>query len=88
MVSDVQLKVGWKLNTWLIADIERESEGMVKKFLKDLSKAPAPKQMAVGAGAGWLVGYVTMKLGKAAATAVGGSLLLLQVWCYPCFNTI
>ena len=54
-MSDVQLKVGWKLNTWLIADIERESEGMVKKFLKDLSKAPAPKQMAVGAGAGPLL---------------------------------
>ncbi len=65
------------------SEIERESESMVKKFLKDLSKAPAPKQLAVGAGAGWFVGYVTMKVGKAAATAVGGSLLLLQVgYCF------
>jgi hypothetical protein len=55
---------------------------MVKRILKDLSKAPAPKQLAVGAGAGWLVGYMTMKVGKAAATAVGGSLLLLQVFMF------
>jgi hypothetical protein len=59
---------------------------MVKKILKDLSKAPAPKQLAVGAGAGWLVGYLTMKVGKAAATAVGGSLLLLQVTVYQKFK--
>jgi hypothetical protein len=51
-----------------------------------LSKAPAPKQLAVGAGAGWLVGYLTMKVGKAAATAVGGSLLLLQVTVYQKFK--
>jgi len=61
---------------WKLGD----NETMVKKFLKDLSKAPAPKQLAVGTGAGWLVGYLTMKVGKAAATAVGGSLLILQVW--------
>jgi hypothetical protein len=60
-------------------DLERDSENVVKRMLKDLSKAPAPKQLAVGASAGWLVGYLTMKVGKAAATAVGGSLLLLQV---------
>ena len=59
--------------------MSRDSENIVKKILKDISKAPAPKQLAIGAGAGWLVGYLTMKVGKAAATAVGGSLLLLQV---------
>ena len=68
------------LTFWLLSiDLERDSENAVKRILKDLSKAPAPKQLAVGAGAGWLVGYLTMKVGKAAATAVGGSLLLLQV---------
>ena len=35
--------------------------------------------MAVGGSAGWLAGYMTMKLGKMAATAVGGTLLLLQI---------
>ena len=60
------------------ATLERNID-VVKKFLKDMSKAPAPKQLAVGAAAGWFVGYLTMKVGKAAATAVGGSLLVLQI---------
>jgi hypothetical protein len=30
-----------------------------------------PKQLAVGVGAGWFTGYMTMKLGKMAATAIG-----------------
>ena len=56
-----------------------DTTNAVKKFAKDLSKAPAPKQMAVGATAGWVAGYLTMKVGKAAATMVGGSLLVLQI---------
>ena len=56
----------------------RDSEHAVKKLLKDLSKAPAPKQLAVGASAGWMAGYLTMKVGKAVATTVGGTLLALQ----------
>ncbi len=60
-------------------DMSRDAEYTAKRFIKDLSKAPAPKQIGVGAAAGWLVGYMTMKVGKAAATAVGGSLILLQI---------
>ena len=56
-----------------------DTKNAVKKFVKDMSKAPAPKQLAVGATAGWLAGYLTMKVGKAAATMVGGSLLVLQI---------
>lgn len=48
---------------------------MCKSAIKDLSKAPAPKQIGVGAVVGWATGYLTMKVGKMAATAVGGSLL-------------
>jgi len=62
-----------------IAAMGNDTTNAVKKFAKDLSKAPAPKQMAVGATAGWLAGYLTMKVGKAAATMVGGSLLVLQI---------
>jgi FUN14 domain-containing protein 1 len=51
----------------------------VKGFVKDLSKAPAPKQIAAGAAFGWLAGYLTMKVGKMAATVVGGTLILLQI---------
>lgn len=50
-----------------------------RRAVKDLSRAPAPKQIGVGAAVGWVTGYATMKVGKMAATAVGGSLLLLQV---------
>merc|ERR1711879_872671 len=51
----------------------------LKKALKDLSKKPAPQQIAAGAGAGWVTGYLTMKVGKMAAATVGGSLILLQI---------
>ena len=51
----------------------------MKKAIKDLSKAPVPQQIVAGAGAGWVTGYVTMKVGKMAATALGGTLLLLQI---------
>ena len=35
--------------------------------------------MAVGGATGWIAGYMTMKLGKMAATAIGGTLLILQI---------
>ena len=56
-----------------------ENEGTIQRICSDLSKAPVPKQLAVGGAAGWAAGYLTMKVGKMAATAVGGSLLLLQI---------
>ena len=54
-------------------------EGVIARVLDDLSKAPVPKQIGVGGAAGWAAGYLTMKAGKMAATAVGGTLLLLQI---------
>ena len=45
----------------------------IQKVMDDLGRAPAPKQMAVGGVAGWAAGYVTMKAGKMAATAIGGT---------------
>ena len=65
-----------------LGDIEvfrSESQGTLEKICSDLSKAPVPKQIAVGGAAGWAAGYLTMKAGKMAATAIGGSLLLLQI---------
>merc|ERR1719163_1109550 len=52
---------------------------MIERISRDLRKAPPPKQLAVGGAAGWAAGYLTMKAGKMAATAIGGSLLLLQI---------
>ena len=62
-----------------LPDMSNDTKNAVRKFVKDMSKAPAPKQLAVGATAGWLAGYITMKVGKAAATMIGGSLLVLQI---------
>jgi len=62
-----------------IDDMTSEGRTMVEKWAKDLAKAPVPKQLAVGGALGWLAGYTTMKVGKMAATAIGGSLLLLQI---------
>ena len=45
----------------------------------DLGHASVPKQLAAGGAAGWVSGYLTMKAGKMAATAIGGTLLLLQI---------
>jgi len=56
-----------------------EEQGMIEKISRDLRKAPPPKQLAVGGAAGWAAGYLTMKAGKMAATAIGGTLLLLQI---------
>ncbi|AWP13602.1 FUN14 domain-containing protein 1 isoform 2 [Scophthalmus maximus] len=36
-------------------------------------------QIAIGGVSGWCVGYLFQKVGKVAATSVGGGLLLLQV---------
>lgn len=57
-------------------------------MLRDLSGASAPKQLAFGACAGWLSGFVTVKMGKMAATAIGGSLLLLQIAHYRGYITV
>ncbi|XP_023336105.1 FUN14 domain-containing protein 2 isoform X1 [Eurytemora carolleeae] len=60
-------------------ELTEDRKDIVSRAMKDLSKAPAPKQMLVGGTAGWLAGYTTMKLGKMAATAIGGTLLILQI---------
>merc|ERR1719429_117783 len=65
-----------------ISDLEvfrRENQSTVGKIMDDLGKASVPKQLAVGGAAGWVSGYLTMKAGKMAATAIGGTLLLLQI---------
>ena len=51
----------------------------LSRILSDLGHASVPKQLAAGGAAGWVSGYLTMKAGKMAATAIGGTLLLLQI---------
>ncbi|XP_001649624.2 FUN14 domain-containing protein 1 isoform X1 [Aedes aegypti] len=56
-----------------------EAAGILDRFVGDVSKKSATKQILIGAGSGWATGYITMKVGKMAAIAVGGGIILLQV---------
>lgn len=51
----------------------------LKKLLDDLKNSSNAKQLTVGAVSGWATGYLAAKFGKIVATAIGGSLLLIQV---------
>lgn len=51
----------------------------LNKILGDVSKKSAMQQIVLGAGSGWATGYITMKVGKVAAVALGGGIILLQV---------
>lgn len=57
----------------------KSSMTWVQSFVNDLTKEPVTKQVAVGGLSGWVVGYLSMKVGKVAATVVGGSLLIMQL---------
>nr|ACO10331.1 FUN14 domain-containing protein 1 [Caligus rogercresseyi]ACO11109.1 FUN14 domain-containing protein 1 [Caligus rogercresseyi] len=78
IVSDAEQSLISSIKDIVSVD-EEGSKGMMRNFMSSLKKSSAPKQLAVGAGMGWCAGYLTMKVGKMAATAVGGSLLLLQI---------
>ncbi|XP_055590284.1 FUN14 domain-containing protein 1 [Uranotaenia lowii] len=56
-----------------------EAAGYLDRFVGDVSKKSATKQILIGAGSGWATGYITMKVGKMAAIAVGGGIILLQI---------
>jgi FUN14 domain-containing protein 1 len=46
-----------------------QAKSFIDKVVGDVSKKSATKQILIGAGSGWVTGYVTMKVGKAAAIA-------------------
>lgn len=56
-----------------------EVPSFLKNFYKELKKSSNAKQLGVGVVTGWGTGYIAAKFGKIAATALGGSLLLIQV---------
>lgn len=59
-------------------EVKKEAKGLIDKVLKDVGKAPATHQIAIGTASGWCTGYLAMKVGKVAAVAAGGGILLLQ----------
>lgn len=60
-------------------DKKDEPSAAVRKFFEDLRESSATKQLAVGGIGGWASGFVFAKFGKTAATAAGGTILLLHV---------
>lgn len=45
----------------------------------ELSTKSVPVQISIGASSGWVAGYLFQKVGKLAATAVGGGFFLILV---------
>ncbi|XP_016946002.1 FUN14 domain-containing protein 2 [Drosophila suzukii] len=51
----------------------------LKKVFSDIGQRSAYSQMLIGVTSGWATGFTTMKIGKFAAFAVGGSIILLEI---------
>ncbi|KAK4013648.1 FUN14 domain-containing protein 1A isoform X1 [Daphnia magna] len=62
-----------------VRDVGKEAESLLRYAKKYISEGSHSKQLAVGGVSGWITGYIAMKIGKTIATAVGGSLILLQI---------
>ncbi|XP_006817945.1 FUN14 domain-containing protein 1-like [Saccoglossus kowalevskii] len=63
-----------------IIDLTRERRNeIIEKVLGDVTTKGAMTQLAIGGSTGWFVGYVFQKVGRAAATAVGGGLIIMRV---------
>ncbi|XP_029674843.1 FUN14 domain-containing protein 2 isoform X3 [Formica exsecta] len=60
-------------------DASKEARSMLEKIMGDVSKSSATKQILIGTTSGWVTGFVTMKVEKIAACAVGGGIIMLQI---------
>ncbi|XP_059483268.1 FUN14 domain-containing protein 1 [Neocloeon triangulifer] len=57
----------------------KDAKNFIDKFLGDVSKKSATKQLIWGGASGLCTGFISMRVGKAAATALGGGILLLTI---------
>ncbi|KAK7085092.1 FUN14 domain-containing protein 2 [Halocaridina rubra] len=57
----------------------KHSMSWIQDFVNNLTREPTAKQVVVGGVSGWVVGYLSMKVGKVAATVLGGSLIIMQL---------
>ncbi|XP_043678440.1 FUN14 domain-containing protein 1A isoform X3 [Vespula pensylvanica] len=60
-------------------DVSKEAKSYLDKILGDVGKKSATKQIIIGTTSGWVTGFLTMKVGKVAAFAVGGGIIILQI---------
>ncbi|XP_008193497.1 FUN14 domain-containing protein 1 [Tribolium castaneum] len=60
-------------------DPENKAKSFIEKFVGDISKYSATKQIALGTTSGWVTGFLAMRVGKTAALALGGGIILLEI---------
>lgn len=58
---------------------QNSNNAAVRRFFADLSKESVAKQVTIGGATGWCSGFLFCKVGKPAALAVAGSLIVLQI---------
>ncbi|EDW28406.1 GL18968 [Drosophila persimilis] len=52
---------------------------IVKNTFSNISHRSAYSQMIIGVTSGWATGFATMKIGKFAAFAIGGGIILMEI---------
>ncbi|XP_066261477.1 FUN14 domain-containing protein 1-like [Euwallacea similis] len=62
-----------------MAEVADRAKNFISRFVGDIDKNDATKQILIGAGSGWFSGYLAMRVAKTTAFAVGGGIILLQV---------
>ncbi|XP_066156640.1 FUN14 domain-containing protein 1-like [Euwallacea fornicatus] len=62
-----------------MAEVVDRAKNFISRFVGDIDKNDATKQILIGAGSGWFSGYLAMRVAKTTAFAVGGGIILLQV---------
>lgn len=60
-------------------EVSKEAKSLIDKVIGDVGKTSATRQLIIGTTSGWVTGYLMMKVGKIAAVAVGGGIILMQL---------
>jgi len=63
----------------LVENLVDSGKSWISKMTNDVSKTSVAKQIGIGALGGWATGFVFGKVGRAAATTLGTSLVLFQL---------
>ncbi|KAK9890970.1 hypothetical protein WA026_013307 [Henosepilachna vigintioctopunctata] len=62
-----------------LKDVKKDAKSLIEQILGDISKTSATKQMILGVSSGWITGFMAMRVGKPAALALGGGIIMLQI---------
>ncbi|XP_022901606.1 FUN14 domain-containing protein 1B-like [Onthophagus taurus] len=60
-------------------EFKDDAKNVLQQLMRSISKSSNTKQLLVGTGSGLTTGFITMKIGRTAAFAIGGGILLLQI---------